>query len=651
MSYQDTADAERFEQFIAEALREIISASRPDRFLEWALERIPAILGLDAQGLDRIEARRLANLLARAIWNATPQPSRNFRIQPMEVPAPDAACPCGSGERYRRCCGAVGDPPVLASDVIWERLIDELPPRGLRAAVSVDAVPVHLLAKVADRWLEEEGRPGRAVLLLEPIFAGSIETLGAELEPAVDCLCSAYDRLEHWRKKRAFLARLGREARGTLRACAWQRLSAIRVDEGDFAGAQAAFTEALRSDPDNPASALLEITLLVAQHKNDLARRRALFWYYKLRRAGIEDETFLELLCRAAEDPQDALVDSHADVLDPVLVDLHDWVDLVARRPLPDYRLQVARTAASREPNGQLGLFDEEDLGRVEADRSEMRIPAVIGAPQRVRRGETLWRALFPWRKPVSTRLVLPDGDAPWLRSEWSDYLLGHPEAADSIQVLDDLVNALYVHPDSALPWIANALLRPLVERAWGILIQTLPEGAPQQLPWSDEHNRPLLRLLFRRYLCQLDAREGEAAVQTLETLLRLNPRDNHGVRGELMNHYLRAGEDDRALALARRFPDDSLVDLAYGEVLALYRLGEQERARAALRTAARRLPRIPHYLTRKRVKRPPRSLPGDLDGTGPAAGEGQAWSYREAMRDVWEAEPGLLSWLKRITA
>jgi hypothetical protein len=112
------------------------------------------------------------------------------------------------------------------------------------------------------------------------------------------------------------------------------------------------------------------------------------------------------------------------------------------------------------------------------------------------------------------------------------------------------------------------------------------------------------------------------------------------------MNHYLRGGEDARALTLARRFPDDLLADLAYGEVLALYRLGEQERARAVLRTAVDRLPRIPRYLTRKRIKRPRPSPLGVTPG-----GEDQAWMYREAMRDVWEAEPGILRWMKRVTA
>jgi tetratricopeptide (TPR) repeat protein len=293
-----------------------------------------------------------------------------------------------------------------------------------------------------------------------------------------------------------------------------------------------------------------------------------------------------------------------------------------------------------------LALFDEADGGGPRRPLVVRGLAAELQPPQRVRRVETLWHALFPALKPYSTQLILPEDDAVWLKAEWTDYLLGHPEAADSLDVLDDLATALYEHPESALPWIAHALLSPLLERAWAIVARVLPADAPHHIPWSRERNRPALRLLFRRYLCQMDEGEPQGAAHTLETLLRLNPQDNHGVRAELMNHYLRVGEDENALALARRFPGDILVDLAYGEVLALYRLGEQERARAALHRAARRLPRIPHYLTRKRVKQPRLSPMGTTPG-----GEDQAWMYREAMRDVWESEPGLLQWMKRVTA
>ncbi|MGE5152919.1 MAG: hypothetical protein ACM3ST_02785 [Bdellovibrio bacteriovorus] len=646
MFHHETTDTERFEQVILAAVRQVLAAPGPGEFLDWARTQIPLILRLGDYGLDPAEARRLGSLLGTAVWNATPQPRQGYRVDPLPVPAGESPCPCGSGSPYGRCCGDVDDLPVLSTDLIWELLLDELPERDQEEALACGAVPRHLWAKIADRWLEQQDRPGRAVALLEPLFAGSLGDLGPELEPAFDCLCDAYDRLDHWRKKQSFLARLCEEGSPALRAAAWQRLSTMHIDLGDFTRAHSAFESALRSDPDNPSTALLEITLLAAQHKDAVARERARFWYHRLRRAGLPEQGFLDFLTRAMVDPQEALVDSHSDALDPVLVALHDWIKVATARPLPRYRLVPVRLPPVRSPAGQMTLF--EDSGAVAPPRPGHHglRPVELEPPGPARRLETLWRALFPGAKPQSTQLAVEGQGSVWLAGTWSDYLLGHPEAADSLDVLDDLATALYEHPESVLPWVSHALLRPILDRAWCILRESLPEQCASQIPWTRARNRPALRLLFRRYLCQVEEGEPQGAAVTLETLLRLNPSDNHGIRAELMNHYLRAGEDARALALARRFPDDVLADLAYGEVLALYRLGEQEDARAALRTATRRLPRVPHYLTRKRVKQPRLSPLGMTPG-----GEDQAWLYREAMLDVWESEPGLLKWMKRVTA
>jgi len=644
--HESAADTEQFERVILEAVRQVLASRGSDQFLEWARTHIPSALHLRDLDLDEVEVRRLAFLLGTAVWNATPQPSQGYRTAPLPPPPADSPCPCGSGNAYGRCCGGVQDLPMLSTDLIWELLLDDLPERELDEALAQGAVPRYLHARIADRWLEELDRPGRAVALLEPLFAGPLEKLGAELEPACDVLCDAYDQLNHWRKKRAFLARLCDQGSPPLKAAAWQRVSTMHIDAGDFEQARSAFESALRADPGSPSTALLEITLLAAQHKDAVARERARFWHHHFRRAGLPEEALLEFLRRAMEDPQEALVDSHSDALDPVLVDLHDWVKTACARPLPSYRPASIRSPMGGPPPNQLPLFDSPAGQAAGSPDGPGGLPVELQAPGVVRRLETLWRAMFPALKPHSTQLAAVGGHSVWLEGGWSDYLLAHPEAADSLDVLDDLATALYGHPESVLPWIAHALLRPLLERAWGIVSQTLPIGGSHQIPWSREHNRPALRLLYRRYLCQTEEGEPEGAKETLETLLRLNPTDNHGARAELMNHYLRAGEDEKALALARRFPDDVLVDLAYGQVLALYRLGQQDGARDALRTAARRLPRVPHYLTRKRVKQPILSPLGMTAG-----GDDQAWLYREAMRDVWESEPGLITWMKRVTA
>ncbi|AFL75302.1 tetratricopeptide repeat protein [Thiocystis violascens] len=661
MFLHETADAEHFELVIVHSVRQILTTPDADRFLAWARETIPSLLGLSDTYLGKLESQRLATLLGTVIWNATPLPTNDFLPQPIAPLPPEAPCACGSGLRHRDCCGDLDEMPELSSELIWEILLDEIPERTLRDALALDAIPGPLLAKIADRWLEED-RPGRAVALLEPLFAGPLDDLDARYEPAFDILCDAYDRLDHWRKKSAFLNRVCAEGSRPLQATAWQRRSTMHIDEGDFVQAEAAFTAALRSNPDNPSTALLEITLLAAQHKDLLARERSRFWLHRFRRLGFKDEVFMDFLERAIADPQEAMVNSHVDALDPLLVDLRDWVAVIGTRPLPVYGTALLRDASRRQKADPLTL--REDSPGLSRKRTAARLSAgdidtptgesaagqgtqaELRPPAAVRRIESIWRARYPSAKPDSTHLSLAEDADVWEEPDWLDYLLEHPEVADSLDVLDDLATALYEHPESALPWISHALQRPLLDRAWSILERTLPPEGDRCIPWSAATNRPALRLLFRRYLCQIQEGEPKGAIDTLETLLRLNPQDNHGARAELMNLYLRDGEDEQALALARRFPNDLLADLAYGEVLALYRLGREERARLVLNTAIRRLPRIPGYLTRKRIKQPRLNPLGMTPG-----GDDQAWLYREEMRDVWLAEPGILAWLKRFTA
>ncbi len=665
----DIADTGRFEEVIQRSVRQILLVPDPEDFLEWARGHLPEMLGLSGAQFDEIEQRRLANLLGTAIWNATPQPTHAFQTQLMTPHPPEEPCSCGSGSRYRDCCGAIDDLPELSSDLVWEILLDELSEHGLREALDLQAVPEPLIARIADRWLTED-RPRRAVALLEPLFAGALDALDGEFEPSIDILCDAYDRLSYSRKKQDFLERICTEGSRALQAVAWQRRCTMAIDEGDFSAADAALTAALRSDPDNPGTAILEITLLASQHKDWIARERARFWLFRLRQQRFEHSGVLDFLMHAIEDPQEALVDSHADALDPLLLDLYDWITLIQARPVPAYRLEALNVHGPGWLPGQLALFDEvdapvpgADAGNTDAGLSTNGpAPAQLRAPAAVRLVETDWSSVFPGTKPSSTQLMPLEEVDLWSNPEWLDHLLTQPVLADSLDILDDLATALYLHPESALPWISHLLLRPLLERACAILEQVLPEDAPHQIPWSAPPNRPALRLLFRLYLCQIDEGEPRGASRTLEMLLRLNPRDHHGVRAELMNHYLRDGEDERALALARRFPNDALADLAYGEVLALYRLGRQDRARLVLRTVVHRLPRIPQYLTRKRIKRPrlassalgqgvgSATAPGAFPGIAPGADD-QAWMYREAMRDVWEAEPGILAWLRRLTA
>ena len=649
------ADDSPFEDILLLCLQRILTDEQALSFLRWAQRQLAPRLQEEQPDLEDLEARRLAFLLARAIWDATPLPGSGFRPRPLNEPNPALPCPCGSGSAYGQCCGAIHNLPSIPTELIWELLLAELSEPRFRAALASGQVPTPLLGLAAERWLMAD-RPGRAIALLEPLFTPEVATPADEHgEHALNVLCDAYDRRDHGKKKRQFLDRMRQHPCRGLRAAAWRRLCTIHIDEGAFIEAQWAYTQAQREAPDNPGTALLEIALLATQHENDLARDRALFWRHKLRRAEEADLGILDFLKQASTDPQDALMTSQAEILDPCLMDLRDWVRASTRRPLPTYSLVPASApspgpaaattvAGAIAPASTSGLVAGLPHPAPSAEWAKCpRPPLACTALERD------WRRIYPGAKPLGLQLILPAGSLhPWERDEdlaedWVDFLNDHPEAADSLDILDDLVTVLYVHPDTALSWVRHTLLTPLLARAAAILGQALPAATQATLPWEVPENRPALRLLFRHYLSQVESGAEAGAIASLETLLRLNPWDHHGLRAELMNHHLRQGDDVAALALAHRYPEDRLVDLVYGEVLALYRGGAAKQARQALRRAQDQLPLIPRYLTQKRVARPPAR-----ERTPSPTSAETAWSYRESMRDVWSAVPGLLDWLKR---
>jgi tetratricopeptide (TPR) repeat protein len=236
-------------------------------------------------------------------------------------------------------------------------------------------------------------------------------------------------------------------------------------------------------------------------------------------------------------------------------------------------------------------------------------------------------------------------------------FLERHPEAFDSIDILDDLARAVELHPAGHMLHAVGGLQQPLVERAVGILRRAVDDrfkdstddSVPDTvsdtvtLPWFDTANRPALRCLYTAHALAAERGDLARAREHAGLLLRLNPGDNHGVRAGLMNLLLRAGDDEAALALAARFPDDMLAEIPYGKVLALARLGRQREAAAAARDAVAALPEVRRYLMRERAKRP------RIDDLGVrVGGKDQAWFYREDMRDVWLESPEALALVRR---
>jgi hypothetical protein len=269
----------------------------------------------------------------------------------------------------------------------------------------------------------------------------------------------------------------------------------------------------------------------------------------------------------------------------------------------------------------------------------------VLMPPADIAAVECEWHKVFPLEKPFSIQDQPFDNHEIWdeqSESRWCGFLREHPDSFDSLDILDDLATAVGRHPQADAPGLDDLLLGPLLARVETIVAHACPMSAKTALPWVIDRNRTALRSLMRTLQWRLARNERDTAVATAEALIDLNPDDTHGVRFVLMNEYLRAGCDQKALALAERYPHDIAPETRFGAVLALLRLRRLQEAELALHTATSDLPKTAQYLLPPRIRRPRLA-----QGTIEVGGDDQAWLYRDEMRAVWQQTPGALEWLR----
>ncbi|MCZ0942012.1 MAG: hypothetical protein OXJ53_03025 [Gammaproteobacteria bacterium] len=380
-------------------------------------------------------------------------------------------------------------------------------------------------------------------------------------------------------------------------------------------------------------------------------------------------------LTAVAENPYRAMAETLNEVIGGAGQRLLEALPSIGERPLPRYEVAAGpaldsggglEAGIARQLRG-MGMA-EEDISQWtpelleqaqniahgdgpvdEASDSAPEPSFTVRAPERLRALEADWHAIYPSGKPFSIDNAPRQAEYPWEPDQedvWMDFLDRHPEAFDSVDVLDDLATAVELHPMCSSVGFREAMQAPLVERGVLILRQAVEEASPSgdlRLPWVDAGNRPALRCLARAQSLAMEQEDVERARDLAELLLALNPGDNHGTRSPLMNIHLRAGHNEAAVALAASYEDDMFAELPYGRVLALVRMGRMDEASEAARLAVDRLPEVRRYLMRERARQP------RMDPYGFALGsKEQAWLYRDEMRDLWVDEPEAMALIRR---
>ncbi|MCB1906878.1 MAG: SEC-C domain-containing protein [Rhodocyclaceae bacterium] len=556
--------------------------------------------------------RPLGLLLFREIWNHTPRPDLGWQRQSLPKPERNGPCPCGSGDKYKQCCGGPRAPDPFPSEGLSVLgYVLETVPVTRYATLPFAQLDPEELAHVANQW-QDEGRIEAATLLLEGLLAPD-RRLGRHHEWAFDTLCNLYLDAGRDDDRLALVERLTKVSDKRLKAAALQRRATLHADCGEYHEAWAVFGAAMRLDPDNPALAHLELVMLANEDRYDEAQNRAAVWAKRLARSGRADDALVELIEEVARDAgvlRDMMADDEAgQPTQASPADVAMLQALIEQLPAPASHYRLAPdgdSAGPLEPMAALGTL------------------------------ERAWADL-DWGDPLQSD--------PWQDTRWLHWLSDHPLAWQSFEVLDAVAGAfdgvlLLEYSDEQ----ADAMEDALLTHAVGVLREVLAANRAEGLrfEWGWLANRAALRVLMQR----IELAGGSAdELPLLEWLvLTLDPQDNGGHRERLVHAYCEAGRAADALAVCDRYPGDTLPGVLYGRVLALFLLGRRGDAVAALAHAVKRLPKVLKMLLAARPKAPT-ITPGQITRSG----DDQAWEYRIDFRSTW-ISCDALGWLKEIS-
>lgn len=160
-------------------------------------------------------------------------------------------------------------------------------------------------------------------------------------------------------------------------------------------------------------------------------------------------------------------------------------------------------------------------------------------------------------------------------------------------------------------------------------------------LRWGVLDNRPFLRCTHALGLCFLDGGNLAKGIELFEFIISVNPNDNQGIRGLLVEAYLKIGNYGAVVEICDKYKGDITVELTYGKPYALFKLGDKGKATLLLKEAIRFSPKVAKELLKKRHT-PPKFLHPERYTVG---GDDEAFYYWERSEILWE-EPEIKEWL-----
>ena len=182
-------------------------------------------------------------------------------------------------------------------------------------------------------------------------------------------------------------------------------------------------------------------------------------------------------------------------------------------------------------------------------------------------------------REMEELEAMLPD-DGPQSDLDRADSLIdGIPEGTTPAEVVRIAKQALALSEDCMGAWFeygvyaedtATALERfeKGIERGRVFFEEQIKACGEGHGLWGYIEARDFMRLLEEEAKALVELGEMDRAAEVYEEMLALNPNDDQGIRSSLLRIFMIHRRLDDARKLLDRFPNDTMMDMAYGRAL-----------------------------------------------------------------------------------
>lgn len=184
-----------------------------------------------------------------------------------------------------------------------------------------------------------------------------------------------------------------------------------------------------------------------------------------------------------------------------------------------------------------------------------------------------------------------------------------------------------------------------LFQQAYEIGIKLIPKEFLGLIIWGIIDNRPFLRAMQGLGVSHFKAGNLKKANDIFAKMLQYNPNDNQGIRALSIQSNLALEEYSKVLSICNEYPDDTMADTLYGQVLALYKIGKINEAEEKLKRAIEYLPLVAKELIKKEHTPAYSKIPGSIT----MGGADEAYEYWERVGKYWANDEDTLNFVKSI--